>query len=233
VVLAGVHLPQHAAYTGLVHSEHHEQVLDHKAQSREFVDDFDMGQTLLVGTNLILALHNVNALRLKHPMSLPRAPEIEIENRFVVFLAPVFCPVVVVVNLEVLVVLVRSPARRVHVGRVGHNAVHRGIAVRQLPAVHTIPKVSRPQVVGASRNVLPKDPFAIGNVRDQAALGNEELQDVRENLVVRRLIRREDQFVRSDTTSDSAGLLGLNGCGCGDHGMRSSCLVVLHSRRCR
>ena len=56
-----MNLPEDSAYAGFVHAEYHEQILHNEAHLCQLVDDFDVRETLLVGANLILAFHDIDA----------------------------------------------------------------------------------------------------------------------------------------------------------------------------
>ena len=136
MILARVNLPENPADSGLVLAQHHVQILHDKAQLGQFVDDFDVREALLVGANFILAFHDVDAFGFEDPKGFFRSFEVQIENGFVIFFRRILCAVVVVVVLEVLVILVRCAAWRVHVRRIKHDTINSGVAVRQLAAIN-------------------------------------------------------------------------------------------------
>jgi len=141
VVLASVNLPQDSAYSGSVLSYNDKQVFDNEAYLCKLVDDLDVGQSLFVCTYLILAFDDEDTCRLDDSECFSRTGKIQVEHSLVIFLRVVICPVVVVVGLKVLVVLMCSPARRVHVRRVEHHAVHGSAFVRKLSAVNSVTNV--------------------------------------------------------------------------------------------
>jgi hypothetical protein len=213
-----MHLPEDAANPGPVHANHHKQVLHHKSHPAEFVDDLDVGQPLLVGAHFVLAFYYVDSIWLEDAVGFPCAHEVEVKDRLVILLRAVLSPVVGVIDLEVLVLLVGSPARCVHVRRVKNHAVHRGVTVREFPTIHARAEVGGAQIIGACRDILPKHPLAIGHIRNQAALGHIEPEDLWKDLVIRCLVSREEQLVGGNAPSDPVGLLCLKRHGIGDHG---------------
>jgi len=136
VVFAGVNLSQEPAHAGFVCAENHKQVFYHETHYGQFVDDLNVGKPLLVGADFVLALYDIDTFWFQHSISLVCPFEVEIEHRFVVFFQTVFCPVIVVVVLEVLVILMSRATWRVHVWRIEHDAVDGCVAVRQITAIH-------------------------------------------------------------------------------------------------
>ena len=61
MVLSRVNLPDGAAHAGVVVPDHHEQVLGYETGSAVFIDNFDVGESLAIGANFILALYDANA----------------------------------------------------------------------------------------------------------------------------------------------------------------------------
>ena len=130
-----------------------------------------------------------------------------------VFLRGMVNPVVVVVLFVVLVILMSGAAGSVHVGRIEHNAVNRRFSIRQSSAVNTGRQVSGTNIVGAGRNTLPEDPFAVGDIRNYAASRHMQSQNMRKHLIVGSLVSREDELIGCNPARGSAGLLRSN-----DHG---------------
>ena len=147
-----------------------------------------MREALLVGANLILTFHDVNTLRFEDTVSFLRSFEVQVEDGIVIFLRRVLRAVVVIVVLEVLVILMRCAAGRVHVRRIKYHTIERGVAVGQLAAIHACPQVAGSQGIRAFGHLFPKHALAVGDIGDQASFGHIELQNVREHLVVGRLI---------------------------------------------
>jgi len=129
MVFPGVNLPQKAADTGAIHPYHNKQILDDEPGNRKLVDNFDVGQPLLVGADFILAFHDVNPFGPQDAVCLAGPAEIQIQHCLVVLLQTVLRAIIVVIRLEVLVILVRGPARRVHVRRVENNTIKHTVAV--------------------------------------------------------------------------------------------------------
>jgi hypothetical protein len=57
-----MNLPDHPANTRTIVAQEDKQVFDDKAILSQLVDQFHVGQALLVRTNLVSALYDVNAL---------------------------------------------------------------------------------------------------------------------------------------------------------------------------
>jgi len=203
-------LAEHSAYPWLVLAEHHKEILHHEAHGAQLVDDFHMGQPLLIGANLVLALHNINPLGLQHPVRFRRPFKIKVEDGFVIFLCAIFRTIVVIIVLEILVVLMRGAAGRMHVGRIEHYAIKGRIAIGQLAAIHSVAQVSCSNVVRARWNILPEHPLAVSDIGHKAALRHKELQHVGEYLVVGGLAGREDKLVCRDAPGHAPCLLWLN-----------------------
>jgi protein-tyrosine-phosphatase len=62
VVLAGMNLPDYPANTRTIVAQEDKQVFDDKAILSQLVDQFHVGQALLVRTDLVSAFYDVNAL---------------------------------------------------------------------------------------------------------------------------------------------------------------------------
>jgi len=79
-------LPQHPAHAGLVLAQDHEEILHHKTQRGECVDDLHVRQPLLVCTNLVLAFDHINALRFEDSISFGGPSEVKVQHGFVILL---------------------------------------------------------------------------------------------------------------------------------------------------
>lgn len=86
MILAGVDLPDDPTHAWSIVSNDNEQILDDETCRRQFVDDFDVRESLLVGADFILALDDVDAFRPQCPVRLARAGEIQVQDGFVIFL---------------------------------------------------------------------------------------------------------------------------------------------------
>jgi len=96
----------------------------------EVVDDLDVGQTLLIGTNFIGAFDDEDALVSKDPVSFGCSLEVQVQDGFVVLSGRgVGGGVVPIVLFVVLVIDVRGTAGRMHIGWIEYDAVDRGILV--------------------------------------------------------------------------------------------------------
>ena len=78
MVLAGVDLTKDPADAWATVSMDDEQVLNDKPTSGQFVDQFHMGQTLLVRTNFVSALDDIYPLVFENPMGLLCSFEIQV-----------------------------------------------------------------------------------------------------------------------------------------------------------
>jgi hypothetical protein len=104
----------------------------------ELVDDFHVRQSLFTGTHFVLTFDDQNATGFQHSPQFASGGKVELQNGFVVLCTSrVASPVVLVVVLKILMINVRSPTRRMHVGRIEHAAVKTLVLIRQLATVHT------------------------------------------------------------------------------------------------
>jgi hypothetical protein len=161
-------LPQESAHAGPSVTKDNKQILRDKSVVREFVDEFDMCQTLLVCADLVLAFDDVGATLPEDTQYFARRGVVEVKNRFVVLLlrgslvVPIIC-------LVILMVDVSTPTRRVHVRWIEDDGVDRTIFVGQRSTVDTCAEVGLSQRVGGPGNAAPEDSLAVGHVRDSRA----------------------------------------------------------------
>lgn len=104
MVLPCVDLPQDAAYPRPTGPHQDEQVFSDEHVRLQMINKLNVGQSLLVGAHLVLALHNQNPLRFEDPPRFPATCEVEVQDRFMVLMLPVGRGVILVVVLVVLVV---------------------------------------------------------------------------------------------------------------------------------
>lgn len=72
-----------------------------------------------------------------------------------------------------------------HVGRIEHDRVQRGLGVRQVSAVHSGGDVRREQIVAVGVHAAPEDALAVGHVRDARTRRHVQGEHFREHIRVR------------------------------------------------
>ena len=60
MIFTGMSLPQQAAYSWLTCANDNEQVFGYKSVASQLINDFNMGQALLIGTHFILTFDDVD-----------------------------------------------------------------------------------------------------------------------------------------------------------------------------
>lgn len=60
MILSSVELTNHAAHARPIGAQDDEEVFNDKPHAREFIDDFDMSESLPVGADLILTFDDVD-----------------------------------------------------------------------------------------------------------------------------------------------------------------------------
>ena len=152
-----MNLPDDPAHARPIVPQDHEQVFDNEPIRTQLVYNFHVCEALLVGTNLVSALYNVDSLVPENSMGLMRSLEIQVEDSLVILLSrSVLSCVVSVIGFVVLVVDVGSPARRMHIGGIENNAVYSGVPVREISAIDAIFHVGGKQPIPTLGNSLPE-----------------------------------------------------------------------------
>lgn len=116
-------LAHHSADSRLIRSHDNEHILYDESETGQFIDDFDVCQSLLISANLVGTFDDVNSLVPQNPMRLGCRREVEFQNCFVVFFGNPVGSVVPVILLIVLVADVGGAAGRVHVGRIKYHGI--------------------------------------------------------------------------------------------------------------
>lgn len=209
MVLSRMDLLEHATHTGPVAPHQGEQILDHEPLSRELVDNLDMRQSLLIGTDLIRTFHDVDAFVPQHAARFDGGGEIQVEYGLVVLpRRPVAGAVVPVILLVVLVTHVRRAAGCVHVGRIEDDTVKAAVLVGQVTAIDAARDVAREEPVRSSRDLLPEHALAVRDIGHRALWRDVEGEDSREQLVAGALVGREDELIRQTPAGDLQGFFG-------------------------
>jgi len=198
MVLPGMNLADHSAYTRPAIAYEHENVLRHEPFRRKIVDDLDVSQPLLVCADLVHALYDIYPLVAKNATGFNGCAEIQIQDRFMVLLVGL-CDVVSVISLVILMTHMSRPAGRVHVRRIEDYAINLTIAVGQCASINALLKVSRQQTVMRSWDAFPEHAPPVCDVRNGASTRHKEVEDLREQIVVCANAGREDQVIGRDT----------------------------------
>ena len=123
MIFTGMGLLQESAHSGLACTNYNKQVFGYKSIVSQLINDFDMGQALLIGTHFILTFDDVDTAFAQDSPSLSRRSEIQIQYGFMVFFSRIRL-VIFVVAFVVLVIDVGCAAWRVHIRRVKYNTVN-------------------------------------------------------------------------------------------------------------
>src|SRR5258708_31930112 len=170
MILSGVNLLQHPTHTGLVPANENKPVLNDEPLAREFIDDFDVRQALLIGANFVGAYDHVKPLIAQYAIGLLTCLKIQVQNRLMVFSRrAVGGTVISVVSLVILVIDMRRPTRSVHIGGIKDNAVHATIRVGKLSTVDAGRQIGGSKGIALSGDVLPEDSLAVRYVGNYAS----------------------------------------------------------------
>lgn len=90
----------------------------------------------------------------------------------------------------------RRSARRVHIGRVEHDAIDLPVPIGQGAAIVAVLNVGGPEFVPAVRDVAPEHALSVSDVGDDAAGLHVKIEDARENAIVPLGGRTPDEVVR-------------------------------------
>lgn len=203
MVLPRVYLSCHTAYARAVVAHHDEQILSDKTYIFILTHDLDMGESLPVGTYLVLAFDDENASVTQYSISLAAAVHIEFKHGFVIFAPrPIACAVVAIVAFVWLLAGVGSAARGVHIRGVEHHAIYVPVSVWKIAAVGPVCDVGRQESVSAQLDILPEHTLAVGDVGYDATARDIEFQDFGEHVFVWRLVRAQNEIVSGDAVSD-------------------------------
>src|SRR5262249_52618007 len=127
MVLARVFLTDQAAHRLPVRSHDNKQIFGMKSEPRIFVDDLDMGQTLLVGADFVLAFDDQHAVFFENAVRLLARAKIEIEHGGVVARADALAFTVGIMAAKRAVitgaghVIAGAAVQTLHVRRGGHR----------------------------------------------------------------------------------------------------------------
>ncbi len=85
MIFPRVHLSKNSANTRTIVPQQNKQVFHDESLVAKFVDEFDVGEALLVGANLVHALDDEDSFRFQHTLGFMRGPEIQIQHSLMVF----------------------------------------------------------------------------------------------------------------------------------------------------
>ena len=174
-----MYLPCHTAYAWAVVAHHNEEVFGNKPDVFILPHDLDMGESLPVGTYLVLAFDDENAAVSQHSISLATAVNVEFEHGFVIFAPrPIAGAVVAIVAFVWLLAGICSAARGVHIRRVEHHAIYVPVSVWKIATVGPVCDVGWQKPISAQFDILPEHSLAIGNISYNATLRDIEFQDL-------------------------------------------------------
>ena len=203
MVLPRVHLSCHTTYPRAVVAHHNEEVFSNKTHVFILSHDFDMCESLTVGTYFVLALDDEYSAIPQYPVSLSTAINVQFKNSFVIFAPrPITRAIVAVVAFVWILARVRGATRGVHIWRVEHHAIYVSISVWKITTVGPVCNVGWQKPVSAQFYILPEHTLAIGDISYNAAPGNIEFQDFGEHVFVGRLVCAQDKIVSGGAVSD-------------------------------
>ena len=119
MVLPGVNLFQYPTNSGKILPNQHKAILCDVSVASVFSNQLDVSKTLLTSANFILTFDYQQTSVAQNALGLLPCLEVQFKDGFMVFLvAVVTCSIVAIIVLKVLMPIVRSSPRRVHIRRV-------------------------------------------------------------------------------------------------------------------
>lgn len=209
MILPGVDLSDGPAHTRFVIANDYEQILGNKAHISIGLHQFDMGKTLPVGTDFILALDNENPTISKHSECFLACITVKFKHRFMVLSCCLSSRSVVAVMLlecGVSPVGIGCAAGGVHVRWVEDDAVYFPIVIRKVAAIHSGLNISPSYFIIFGWNLPPKHPLAIGYICNDATRLHIQAKNAGKYLIVSGSAGAEHQVVGGPTvTNDPPG----------------------------
>jgi hypothetical protein len=150
-----------------------------------------------------LAFYNKNASVLQYSIRLLSSRFVKLKYRFMIFaLGLIAAAVVSVMPLKWCMGDVSRSPRRVHIRGIEYNAVDFAVAIWQVAAINAALNVSWTQIVYARRNVSPKNPLPVCDIRYRAARSHIKLKDFREYIVIAIQMSTKNKFISGVSISD-------------------------------
>ena len=157
MVLSCVDLLDYPAYPGTVPPHQDEQIF--RDETYRFVSphNFNMGESLFVRADLVLAFHYEHAAFTEDTGRLHAGFSVEPQHCFVVLrVCAVPGTVVLVVFLKRFMPFMRRSSWRVHIRRVEHDAVNLAVCIRQGAAIYTVSQVGGKKAIPIVRKRLSR-----------------------------------------------------------------------------
>lgn len=169
MILSRMCLPLYPTHSRIIAAYDYKEIFGYETVLCVLVYDLYVRQSLTICADFVLALHYEKTAVSKHPLGLLACLKIEIKNCLVVFMFFIRTAIVTIVLFVILVTIVSSPARCMHIRGIEYDAVQGICFVRQRSAIHSIDKVAGNKPILCWRYLFPEHAFPVCYVGNLAS----------------------------------------------------------------